>query len=127
MWRGGMTILEYIEEYYPIQERVDRLMRDPFTLVKESDDLPYDEIMFYDGKVQKVVLYDDEIIPVYDLLLYDPSDVDAMPDGAFKEMYKIYMEQVDIKTLSIQEIMSAVRDYEQHKAELKEKVSGCSN
>lgn len=119
-----MNILEYIEEFYPIRDRVERLIKDPYTLVKESDDLPFDEIKYIDGKIQKVVeCADGEYIPVFDLLLYDKEDVLKMQDSAFKEMYLAYIDQIDIKSVSIQEIMSAVREYEKHKADLKEKLS----
>lgn len=69
----------------------------------------------------------DNVVPVYDLLSYSKEDMEKEPDSPFKDMYNIYMSQIDMKSISIQEIMSAVKDYEQHKADIQRKVEMCTN
>ena len=125
-----MNIKQFCEEYYPVKEKIRQIIQDPYLLVKECDSLPYDAIQVVDGKLQKVVYLDDSqesVIPVYDLLAYSKEDMDKEPDSPFKDMYNIYMSQIDLKSISIQEIMSAVSDYEQHKKELQRKVEMCTN
>lgn len=125
-----MDIRQFCEEYYPVKERIRQVVQDPYLLVKECDDLPYDDIQFIDGRLQKVVYLDDSrdsVVPVYDILLYSKEDMEKEPDSPFKDMYNAYMDQIDIKSMSIQEIMSAVRDYEQHKADIQRKVEMCTN
>lgn len=125
-----MNIKQFCEEFYPIKEKVRQIVQDPYLLVKECDSLPYDAIQVVDGKLQKVVFLDDSqdnVVPVYDLLSYSKEDMEKESDSPFKDMYNIYMSQIDMKSISIQEIMSAVKDYEQHKADIQRKAEMCTN
>ena len=73
-----MNLVEFIDEYYPIDEKIKQYEADPFKRIMDNDDLPYDDIRMYEGKLQKVVyLSDDEV--------------------NFKKLWQTYYKSVNIK------------------------------
>ncbi len=114
-----MTIREFIDEYYPIRDIVKRITTDPVTKVMEMDDLPFDEVIEFDGVLQKVVYTSSHIaVPVIELLGTSERDVEKLPDGdEYKELYKIYMENVSVTNIQLEELMGLSKAY----LELKQK------
>ena len=106
-----MTLREYIDEQYPVNNLIEHYTKDPYTRVMNADFLPYDKICMYDGKLQKVVeISDDEVIPVLDLLSYDERDV-VKCSQEFKDAYYAYMDNIVLESVDVQDIIHMSRNY----------------
>lgn len=111
-----MTIVEFIDDYYPIDDLIKEVKCDPIQRVLNNDDLPCDDVRFIDGELQKVVeISADVYVPVVEILSYCKEDVDAMTDTDFKNTYYTYMTLIDVEDVTIENIMSASRDYRKNK------------
>lgn len=122
-----MTFREYISEMYPIEDKLRAIASDPYTAILENDDLPYDDIRMVDGVLQKVVeISSDSYISIMELLSYDAADVEKMKDEEFKQLYYAYMDNVEVSPLTLERIMSSVREVRKHKEAKKELLSRCT-
>ena len=120
-----MNILEFIEQQYPIQDKIDAMNGDYAKRIMEADGLPCDCVMVIDGRLQKAVeISADVFVSVEELLSYTPEDVEKLADEDFKKVYKAYMSQVDVADITLESIMSAVRDVRANQAR-KESMLQC--
>ncbi|MCI9050354.1 MAG: hypothetical protein HFI05_00280 [Lachnospiraceae bacterium] len=107
-----MTLKEYIKEYYPIKEKLQIIKSDPIKMIMEQDDLPYDSIVSVDGKLQKVVyISEEDFIPVLEILSYSKEEVEKSKDIEFKEVWKTYMDNVEITDLNLENLMTISKEY----------------
>jgi len=121
-----MTLLEYIDDYYPIRDQVERKIKDPITMIMEKDDLPCDDVKAVDGKLQKVVyMTDDEYIPVIELLSYVREEVERMPDSDFKEVWFAYMDNITVNDMDLRTIVEVSKQYTTAKERKEELVKKC--
>lgn len=107
-----MNILEFINEKYPIKDRIKDMMSDPYRRIAEEDGLPYDVIgPDEDGNITKLVHVDDDgrDISVAELITLTPEDLEK--DIALKTIYEIYMSQVTIEEVNLVDIMKSVEAY----------------
>lgn len=119
-----MTILEFIEQQYPIKQRVQERLQDPYKRIADSDDLPYDIIGPDEfGNVTKLVEVDnDRFISVMELIGYTQEEIDKSDDAALTIAYEAYMSQVDFEDLNILDIMESVRMHANTVSKRKEKL-----
>lgn len=118
-----MTIIDYINQKYPIRERVKELISNPYTRIANEDDLPYDKIgPDSNGYVTKLVQVNDEdrYISVIDLISL--SEDDRKNDPELANIYDIYMTQVDIEDVNISDIMKSVEAYKSLKKSTEDQV-----
>ena len=118
-----MTIIDYINQKYPIRERVKELISNPYTRIANEDDLPYDKIgPDSNGFVTKLVQVNDEdrYISVIDLISL--SEDDRKNDPELANIYDIYMTQVDIEDVNISDIMKSVEVYKSFKKSTEDQV-----
>lgn len=121
-----MTFLEFIDEYYDISHQLEMLKRDPIKQIMENDDLPYDDIRYVDGQLQKVVeVADDTYIPVVELISWDEKDIKGINDADIVVAWYAYMEQVDVKEFSIDMIRSSAKLYIENKKAKEGLVERC--
>lgn len=115
-----MNIVGFIEEYYPIRDRVRAKLEDPYTRVATMDDLPYDVIgPDESGHITKLVeIDDDRSISVVDLISMTKEDVENEKDPALMNVWENYMSQIDLQDLNVIDIMEAVK---QHRIILKQR------
>lgn len=119
-----MTILEFIEQQYPIKQRVQERLQDPYKRIADSDDLPYDIIGPDEfGNVTKLVEIDnDRYISVMELIGYTQEEIDKSDDAALAIAYEAYMSQVNFEDLNILDIMESVRMHANTVRRRKEKL-----
>lgn len=119
-----MTILEFIEQQYPIKQRVQERLQDPYKRIADSDDLPYDVIGPDEfGNVTKLVEVDtDRFISVMELIGYTSEEVQGSNDTALITAYEAYMSQVDFEDLNLLDIMECVRMHSNTMRDRKEKL-----
>lgn len=119
-----MTILEFIEQQYPIRQRVQERLQDPYKRIADSDDLPYDIIGPDEfGNVTKLVEIDnDRYISVMELIGYTQEEIDKSEDSALIIAYDAYMSQIDFEDLNILDIMESVRMHSATVSKRKEKL-----
>lgn len=121
-----MKLREYINEYYPIRDKVLRKLKNPVQRVMEMDDLPCDEVRAVDGQLQKVIyINDEEYVPVIDILSYTREDIEKMPSCDFKNAWLAYMENVCTEDVSLEELMSVSREYVKNQCRRKEMAEKC--
>jgi len=125
----SMKMREYIDRFYPIREKVEQKIKDPVQRVLEEDDLPCDEVLPVNGALQKVVYINtSEYVPVIELLSYSKQDIEKLPVGDdFRSTWEVYMENVDVQIVTIQELISASQDYMQLQKRRKEMVDRCTS
>jgi antitoxin component of RelBE/YafQ-DinJ toxin-antitoxin module len=107
-----MNIVEFINEKYPIRDKVRDMMADPYKRIAEEDGLPYDMIgPDEDGNITKLVQVDDDgrNISVAELITLTPDDL--KDDLALKNVYEIYMSQVTVEEVNLVDIMKSVEAY----------------
>lgn len=106
-----MFIQEFIKEYYPVEDRIQELNNDPYKMIANEDDLPYDYIgMDEYGVLTKLVKIDDtRRISVADILSMTREE--CVNDPQLLEVYDIYMSQIDIEDVNITDIMESARRY----------------
>lgn len=109
-----MNILEFIEEQYPIRDRVIVKLEDPYTRVKNMDDLPFDIIGPDEvGHITKLVeVEDSKFISVVELIGMTRDDVLHTGDAALLIVWENYMSQVDLHDMNIIDIMESVRAHQ---------------
>lgn len=119
-----MTILEFIEQQYPIKQRVQERLQDPYKRIADSDDLPYDIIGPDEfGNVTKLVEVDnDRYISVMELIGYTQDEIDKSDDAALAIAYEAYMSQINFEDLNILDIMESVRMHANTVRRRKEKL-----
>lgn len=108
-----MNIIEFIDDHYPIKDRVRERLADPYKRVAEMDGLPYDVIgPDENGTVTKLVEIDENtFMPVMELITYTKPDVDKMTDEAFKDAYYAYMDNVDVMDISFVDLQECARAF----------------
>lgn len=108
-----MNILQFIHQYYPIEERIKDKLADPYKRIEQMDDLPYDKIGPDEyGNITKLVEVDEVTdIPVIDLISISKEEIDRSDNEALREVWYAYMDQVDITDVNIVEIMECVKLY----------------
>lgn len=108
-----MNILEFIEEQYPIADRVRVKLEDPYRRIEEEDNLPYDIIGPDEtGTLTKLVeVEQNRYISVMDLISMSLDEVKHTQDEALILCYEAYMSQVDITDLNISDLMECVKTY----------------
>lgn len=106
-----MFIQEFIQEYYPVEDRIQALNNDPYKMIASEDDLPYDYIGCDDyGVLTKIVKIDDtRRISVADILSMTREE--CIGDPQLLDVYDIYMSQIDVEAVNITDIMESARRY----------------
>lgn len=126
-----MNLKQYIEERYPIKDKLEHLKKNPYARVRDADFLPYDDIIVVDGILQKVVkLKDDEYITVMDLISYTKEDIDKMSECVLKTAWTTYMENVEITDVTEKEfdaLQRLSRQYSEHVALREEQLYKCTH
>ena len=121
-----MKLREYIDQYYPIREKVMQRLKDPVQRVMEMDDLPCDDVRVVDGQLQKVIyINDEEFVPIVDILSYTREDIDKMADCDFKSAWLVYMENVHVEDISIEELMKVSKEYVKNQRLRREMAEKC--
>lgn len=118
-----MTIVQYIRERYPIDNRIEQYGQNPVARVEKEDGLPYDFIGPDEaGNMVKQVYVNQEgrSISVVDLIAL--SDYDLECDAELKQAYDVYMEQVTIEPVDFMDIMKSARQYKKALADSEEKA-----
>lgn len=107
-----MTIHDFAKQFCPsvLESRGSKQLYD---IIKERDDFPYDEIMVTEeGGMSKVVFIDDtRYIDVYELIAYSQTDVEAMKDPELLQVYNNYMEQLDLRDVSILDTIGLAKEW----------------
>lgn len=107
-----MTIVQYIQEKYPIHNRIRELVSNPYATIANEDGLPYDEIgPDEDGNITKLVVVNNEgrKISVIDLITLTPEELDT--DLELKNVYENYMMQVDLEEVNLCDIAKMAKSY----------------
>ncbi len=106
-----MFIQEFIRDYYPIADRIQELNNDPYKMIADEDDLPYDYIGCDEyGVLTKLVKIDDtRRISVADILSMTREE--CIGDPQLLYVYDIYMSQIDVEAVNITDIMDSARRY----------------
>lgn len=110
-----MNIYEFIEEYYPIRDKLKELSADPFEKIINSDDLPYDLIGPDDsGRMTKLIeVSEGRYYSVYELLCYEREDFVAMHDPDLLQAYDVYMTMVDFTNPALLLLQDSVKQYQE--------------
>ena len=108
-----MYIYEFIEQYYPIEDKVRAKIENPYKHIEEADDLPFDRIgLDENGQVTKLVEIDDtRTISVLELISLNRDDVLSMNDPDLLSCWDAYMEQVQIEDVDLSDIMRSIQIY----------------
>lgn len=116
-----MLITEYIEKYFDISTAIREAQSNPIKQIMELDDLKYDRIEMYDGRLQKVLeLNDTDVISVLELIAYTPEQIEQLaPDDDLRVLYDNYMKDIEISDLSFYDIQESARRW------LREKGVSC--
>lgn len=107
-----MTITQYIQDKYPIHNRVRELFENPYTKIANEDGLPYDLIgPDDDGQVTKLVLVNTEgrKISVIDLITLSPEEL--ANDLELANIYETYMAQVDYEEVNLSDLQKMTTNY----------------
>ncbi len=124
-----MKMRDYIDQFYPIREKVEQKVKNPVQRVLEADDLPYDEVLPVNGVLQKVVyINNSDYVAVVELLSYSKQDIETMPaNDDLRVTWEAYMENVDVQVVTVQELISASKEYVQLQKRRKEMVDQCTS
>lgn len=108
-----MTLIEYIDTKYPIEDKIRLLREDPITRVMNADCLPCDKVAVFDGELQKVVYLNDagECIPVLELLSYDEADIRKLGQCDLSNAWYAYMKLVSSKDVDLDDYIAMSRTY----------------
>ena len=106
-----MTIAEFVKSiYFDLEGEKEVLSSDPYLVALNNDDLPYDEILRVEGKVQKVVYTEDgRIVTIIDLLSNDKLDDIDVKDKYLRELYEAYMSNICVEEPKIKRLISLLR------------------
>ena len=109
-----MTIIQFIEERYPIKEKLKAIFSDPYALIENEDGLPYDVIAPDEfGHLTKMVyVNEDRMISVMDLISFSREELDS--DIELQCVWDIYMSQVTMEEVNFADIMRSARNYKEH-------------
>lgn len=119
-----LTFREYISKYYNVSDRIKARIVNPKEIVKNRDDLPYDDIIYIDGELQKVVyITDDSAISIVELISYTRDDIVKTGDIDLINVYDNYMEQVDVKDLDIVSLIAAAQIFMKDKKDERLRLS----
>lgn len=122
----GLTFREYIGKYYNVTDRIKARLINPKEAVAERDDLPYDDIIYIDDELQKVVyITDDSPISVVELLSYTAEDMHKINDPDLINVYDNYMEQVNVEDVDLANLISAAQIFMREKKEGRMRLAGC--
>lgn len=118
-----MNIIQFIIEEYPIEDRVRDKFSDPYKLIGESDQFPYDKIGPDEyGQVTKLVEIDDtQYVPVMDIISMTDGDAKKLGED-FYEIWKEYMALLDVKAMNVSDILESVRSYQANRQKRKEQA-----
>ena len=121
-----MTLVEFIKERYPIDNKLEQLKADPIKRIMESDFLPCDAVRLVDGVLQKVVeLSDERYMPVVELISYCKEDIEQSNDKELKEVWFAYMDNVTVKDVSFDQLISASSEYMRLRKKKEELINAC--
>lgn len=121
-----LTFREYIGKYYNVTDRIKARLINPKEAVAERDDLPYDDIIYIDDELQKVVyITDDSPISVVELLSYTAEDMHKINDPDLINVYDNYMEQVNVEDVDLANLISAAQIFMREKKEGRMRLVGC--
>jgi len=123
-----VTLVEFIKERYPIDDKLEQLKTNPIKRIMESDFLPCDAVKMVDGVFQKVVeLSDEQYIPVVELLSYSKEDIEQSNDQELKDVWFAYMDNVTVKDVSFDQIMSASSEFMRLRKKKEELINACTS
>lgn len=124
-----MNILQFIEEQYPIKDRIKERLSDPYKRIMEMDDLPFDVIgPDENGNITKLVEIDDiRTISVVELVALDEADVKQLKDSDLEKVWKSYMSLINIKDYNVIDIMECVKQYKSIANKRKEQLNVLSS
>lgn len=124
-----MNILQFIEEQYPIKDRIKERLSDPYKRIMEMDDLPFDIIgPDENGNITKLVEIDDiRTISVVELVALDEADVKQLKDPDLEKVWKSYMSLINIKDYNVIDIMECVKQYKSIANKRKEQLNVLSS
>lgn len=121
-----LTFQEYINRYYNVADRIRARLINPKEAVAMRDDLPYDDVIYIDGELQKVVyVTDDTPISVVELLSYTYDDMHKINDPDLITVYDNYMEQVNVEDVDMASLISAAQTFMREKKEARMRMAGC--
>lgn len=108
-----MNIIEFIEQQYPIRDKVASRLVDPYERVANNDDLPYDVVgPDESGRLTKLVeIEDNRFISVVDLISLSAEDVAALNDPPLLTVWENYMSQIDMQDMNITDILECVKTH----------------
>ena len=123
-----MKIKEWIKDNIDIEQVYSSYGKDPIQQVIDADFLDFDAIVKVDGKLQKVVYYNDtDYITVVDLLLLKQEDIDAEKQSDLYALYKAYMSNIEIDDMTLEKLFDGLKEYKEIQAEKdKEREKLCS-
>lgn len=124
-----MNILQFIEEQYPIKDRIKERLSDPYKRIMEMDDLPFDVIgPDENGNITKLVEIDDiRTISVVELVALDEADVKQLKDPDLEKVWRSYMSLINIKDYNVIDIMECVKQYKSIANKRKEQLNVLSS
>lgn len=124
-----MNILQFIEEQYPIKDRIKERLSDPYKRIMEMDDLPFDIIgPDENGNITKLVEIDDiRTISVVELVALDEADVQQLKDPDLEKVWRSYMSLINIKDYNVIDIMECVKQYKSIANKRKEQLNVLSS
>lgn len=119
-----MRITEFIEEQYPIRDKIIVKLEDPYKRIANMDDLPYDLIGPDEvGHITKLVeVEDSKFISVVELIGMTREEVLHTGDSALLIVWENYMSQIDLHDMNIIDIMESVRTHQNIERARKEQL-----
>lgn len=120
-----MNILEFIEEKYPIREKVLSRLEDPYKRIANEDNLPYDKIgPDESGVITKLVEVEEgRFISVKELISFYPDDVEIQTDEALRNVYTNYMQHIQIEDINIADILAIVKKHKELASKKEEQLN----
>lgn len=121
-----MTFQEYIKKHYDVSARIRARIINPKEVIKNRDDLPYDDIKYVDGELQKIVyIDDDDFISVAELISYTIDDISKIPNNDLKQLYDNYMSQINVEDVDLLSLISAAQVFMKDKKDERMRMLGC--
>ena len=120
-----MTILEFIKEQYPVQNRIRDRLIDPYKAIELRDDLPYDVIAPDDsGVLTKMVEVETGVYyPIMDFISWNDAYAKAYCDPQTYEVWKAYMSQLIILDINVDDIKRSIKAYTAGSEKRKEQLN----
>lgn len=121
-----LTFQEYIKQYYNVTEKIRARVVNPVDAIRQADSMPYDDIIFYEGELQKVVYLDaDTPIPVAELIGYTKEEIDKINDAALTNVYVNYMENIETSDMDVQSLIQAAQMFMKDKRDQRRRQLAC--